>query len=236
MVTFLDDYNCPPVLEDEVFMIETSGEMPEVALAESLSALGDVSPEELRCLWLAVARSYVRMLRRDFNPANQGLSEYRGLDRAAANYQRLVAFLAKVDARLSPATWDGLAGNLARYLAAEQDALAQGRAYVTCSTDVLQELGDNLGLDLTPWADVLARTADLPVVDALGLRALRVLQGPAGRLRTRPRGGMMLLEIVDDAGEVKAGMALPWAGPDGREYPAHRARIDLVCRLLGRET
>lgn len=84
---------CPPHLEDEAFMIETSGEMPEVALQESLAQLEDLTIDEMDCLYGAVARAYQRLLARDLDPRAVGLSHFRGLERAVQNLARLTRLL-----------------------------------------------------------------------------------------------------------------------------------------------
>jgi hypothetical protein len=232
MVTFLEHYACPPHLDDEALLIETSGEMPEVALAESLLHLGAVSAEDEDCLRGAVVRGYLHIIRRDLDPANVGASSFRGSERALANYRRLLGFLARVQGDLDPATLSGLARGLDQYLGAEEAGLAKGRPYATCRAEDVRELAGELGLDLRPWAPLLARLEDLPAVDFLGLRALKRMEGVHGRLLRRERRGYMHLEVQDAAGRVKAGTALPLAGPDGAHSPENLARVELVCRLL----
>ena len=232
MVTVLEHYPCPAHLEDEALLIETSGEMPEVALAESLLHLGPVSPQEEDCLRGAAVRGYLGIIARDLEPANVGLSSFRGLERALANYGRLQGFLARVAGGLDPATWAGLAGRLKAYLGAEQEALGAGRAYATCRARDAAGLIQALGLDPAPWAELLARLEGMPAPDFLGLRALKRLEGARGILRRRERAGMIYLEVTDAQDRVVAGAALPLAGPDGTPDPENRARADMVCWLL----
>ena len=90
----------PHLIEEEVFAIRQSGEMPEVALHTALHYLQEdpegprvsVSPENLRQLKDAVENRYQRILMRDLNPRYRGRSIYRGLARAIANWQRLDRF------------------------------------------------------------------------------------------------------------------------------------------------
>lgn len=232
MVTVLEHYPCPPRLEDEALLIETSGEMPEVALAESLLHLGPVSPQEESCLRGAVARGYLRIIARDLAPANLGASHFRGLERALANYLRLQGFLAKVQGGLDPATRAGLAGKLEGYLGAERESILAGRLYATCRAEDVSRLIRALSLDPEPWSGLLDRLRAMPVPDFLGLRALKRLEGVRGRLRRRERAGQVYVEVADAQGRVLAGAALPLAGPDGAPSPENQTRADMVCRLL----
>jgi hypothetical protein len=166
---------CDPALEDEALLIETSGEMPQVALAESLQLLGRVSPSELACLQAAAVRCYLRLLARDLDPASVGLSHFRGLERACQNLARLGAFLDTLGWSLPASTRQDLAGQLQIYLAAEAQALDGGRAYATCQAGQVRELAQGLGLDLGGQAKLLERLEGLSCPDFRGLIALRKL-------------------------------------------------------------
>jgi hypothetical protein len=88
------------LIEEEVFAIRHSGEMPEVAFHTSLHYLQEdpegprltVTPEDMQPLKEAVEMRYKRIVMRDLNPRYRDRSIYRGLARAIANWQRLVRF------------------------------------------------------------------------------------------------------------------------------------------------
>jgi hypothetical protein len=227
------DAPCPDHLEDEAFIIETSGEMPEVALAESLLHLGHVEPEELDCLRAATARGYLRLLARDFDPGAVGKSHFRGLERAWDNLARLQGFLARVGWELGPVASD-LAGRLAAFLAAEELGLKRGRGYAACSREQVLALAGELGLSLGRWEGLLERLSSLPCPDFRALAALGKLDArEAAAKGRREENGNLVLEVMDGRkGEVLAQARLPLLGPSGKEDPANRRRAELVWELL----
>lgn len=224
---------CPSRLEDEAWLIETAGEMPEVALHESLHHLGEVTPGELDCLRGAVVRAFLRLLARDLDHANLGQPHFRGLERAWRNWSRLEGFLGRCG-------WEPPAGlrewarqALAAHLEAEAEALADGRGYASASGAVVAGLAGELGLDLTPWQETLARMSSLPLPDFRGLTALvRLGSAPAAAKRRQEREGKLVLEALDDQGRAVAAASLALAGPSGAEEPGLRAQAEMVWGLL----
>lgn len=87
-------------LEDEVFIIEDSGEMPEVALQSSLYFLCTdpdgpgltLDDDDIQPLKKAVISRYQTIILRDLTPANRKKTIYRGLARCAINWQRMKIF------------------------------------------------------------------------------------------------------------------------------------------------
>jgi hypothetical protein len=87
-------------IAEEVFMIEHSGEIPEVALHSSLYYLTEdpdgpalkLGDEDMDVLKQAVVRRYRTIIKRDLNPQNRDKRMYRGLARCSVNWQRLVKF------------------------------------------------------------------------------------------------------------------------------------------------
>lgn len=225
---------CPSWLEDECFMIETSGEMPEVALHESLLHLPPLKPPELDCLRAAVALGYLRIIGRDLEHANLGLAHFRGLERAHDNLARLMAFLGRVGWELPAATRQELASALAAFLAAEEACLAAGRAYASSQLEPLLALLAELGLDGGPWQGLLGRMAGLPVPDFKGLMALgRLTVAGATAKRRRCRDGYLVIEALGPGdGAPLAQVALPLLDPRQEEDPAALARAGLVWSLL----
>lgn len=53
-------------------MLENSGEMPEVVLAESLHHIGPLPPHEVEVLQAAAVRGYLKIIERDLDHANLG--------------------------------------------------------------------------------------------------------------------------------------------------------------------
>lgn len=225
--------SCPPHLEDEAWLIETAGEMPEVALAESRHHLGQVDQAELACLQGAAVRGYWRIIARDLDYANLGRSLFRGLERALQNLLRLKAYLARLGWRWPAGAGVELRGMLSGYLTAEAAALAGGRAYASAAPETVRDLASELDLDLKPWAGLLAQAAVRPVPDFRGLAALARLAAPgAATKRRRERDGAALVEVLDAQGRTLAQASLPLAGAAGGEDPENRERLELVWSLI----
>lgn len=220
-----------PELEDEVLLIESEGEMPEVSLADSLAHLGELTPDDRQCLARAAARRYREMVRRDLDPANRGLSHFRGLERALANLGRMECFLAGWGWVLSKDDRADLAGRLAEYLTAEARDLAQGRAYATCGGEEVLGLARSLGLPPKAYLGVLEAMGPLPLLDFMGQSALRRLSGAQGRPRRRQEGGSLYIEVLTPGGKIAAGAALSLQGPDGPDAQA-QAQAELVWALV----
>jgi hypothetical protein len=220
-------------LEDEAAMVEYAGEMPEVALAESLHHLPELDPAGCECLQAAAVRGYLRLLARDLDPANLGTGHFRGLERALVNWHRMQRFLARCDWCLPQSERQGLARSLERYLAAEAQALAAGRAYASATAAVVRELAAELEVDLSSWEGLLADMARLPVPDFLGLKALARLRSPrAVAKRRRQEDSALCLELLDRRGRVVAWALLPWASEVPAVAQEQRARAELVWSLI----
>jgi hypothetical protein len=233
MAFFTLDYICPPWLEDEALLIEQAGEMPEVALAESLHLLGEIPEQELACLRAACARGYLRCIQRDQDPANIGSAAFRGLERALANLGRLQRFLSGFGADLPKSAQQNLAHDLAAYLSAEQTALVQGRTYATASRQQITALAKNLALHLAPWRELLDRVARLPALDFIALRALKRLACASPAFKSRKlRGDYLRLELRGAGGNMLAAAALPWRSDVQAVADENRDRAEIVWRLL----
>lgn len=85
---------------EEADLIRYSGEIPEVAYWNSIYYLTEedegpglsLTPEEERLLKRAVIDRYFTIIKRDLTVQNIGQSFYRGVRRAATNWQRLRTF------------------------------------------------------------------------------------------------------------------------------------------------
>ena len=224
---------CPGHLSDEILLIETSGEMPEVALADSIHQMSPLSERDLACLRAAAARAYETLIRRDLDPANLGRASFRGLDRALANISRLNAYLVKLTWAWPAGLKKSLACELADYLAAEAAALAAGRPYASAPAEVVCALAHGLGLAPRVWQALSERMEALPWLDFLGLRAMKSLEVTDGAAKRRgQKGGLHIMEIVDENQRPLARAALPALDAAGRPDPEARARADLVWSLL----
>lgn len=233
MEAFNLDYTCPPWLEDEALLIEHAGEMPEVALAESLSVLGEVPLGDLHCLRAACARGYLLNIKRDLEPANISLPAFRGLERARANLTRLQNFLAGLNAYLPKGNLAELAGALSGFLKAEREALDQGRNYSAAPPSEVRVLAKELGLDLAPWNDLLDRIEGLSCPDFIGLRALKRLAYPGPAFKRRlVQGDHLRLELLDPEGNSLARAALPWQSDAPAVAEENRARAAMIWSLL----
>ena len=229
----LFEYPCPPELEDEVFMIENAGEMPEVVLAESRQECGPLSPEGEKALAAACARCYFGLIRRDLEPLNVGRSFYRGLERAGANIGRLQSFLDRYGMEIPPEAMAILREDLSGYLEAEDLALAKGRPYASAAPGQVAALCGSLGLDSAPWQGLMARMAALPAPDFLGLKSLaRLSVTGASAKRLSPQDELMAVELLRGDGSVLKATLLPLLGPTGDEDPESKERIEAVWAAL----
>ncbi len=228
------DAQAPTWLEDEILLVEHSGEMPEVAMAESLHHLGDIAETEINLLRAAVARGYLNIIERDLEAEHVGLPLFRGLERAAQNLERLKTFLERLGWPPPAQRWSGLAPRLARYLEAEQAALEAGRDYASATPEQVRRVAALVGLDLAPFGGLLERMGALPALDFLALRAMaRLSASPeAAAKRRRESGGKARLEVLDSQGRPLQEAEMNLVGADGREDPHCRRRVEQVWRLI----
>lgn len=88
------------LIEEEIFFIENSGEIPEVDFHNALHYLCEeengpgisLSEQEMVSLKKAVAARYKVIILRDLDPENRDKRKYRGVARSLANWQRFCAF------------------------------------------------------------------------------------------------------------------------------------------------
>ena len=138
------------IFEEADFILLQGGEMPEVALHESLYSLErlgiDPDPDEKRRLEGAVLERYRVIVRRDLDLRNRCFSHFRGPARARVNVGRLLRFAAGRDLNASPAVSEART-MLSEYLATEAMEIESGRAWNTVGlnrvelTAFLSELG-----------------------------------------------------------------------------------------------
>jgi hypothetical protein len=150
------------LIEEEVFAIRQSGEMPEVALHTALYYLQEdpegpritISPENLRVLQDAVENRYHRILMRDLNPRYRSRSIYRGLARAIANWQRLARFCDR-EKRAIASHRQGAAAALLTFLTIEAAEVTAGqkKSCVNCSASALEAFAEAVGLTSSQLPD-----------------------------------------------------------------------------------
>jgi hypothetical protein len=143
------------LIEEEVFSIGHSGEMPEVAYHTSLHYLQEdlggpqieIAPEDIDRLKDAVEKRYKRIVMRDLNPRYRDRSIYRGLARAMANWHRLVRFCEREKRAVAVHRQDAARALLA-FLAVETADVAAGRkpSSANCSPSELAAFIETLGL------------------------------------------------------------------------------------------
>jgi len=150
-----------PRLTDELLIVRHSGEIPEVALHGSLYYLTCapdgpglvLSEAEIRTLKGMVVERYREIIGRDLEPANRDRSLYRGLARAAVNWQRLEKFCRREG--LPAEAWrpeirTALA-NFLRIEAAEVAAKSR-RSSINCPAAELRAFAISVGLSPTGMA------------------------------------------------------------------------------------
>lgn len=156
-------------IDDEILIIETSGEMPEVAYHGSVHYLTTdpdgpglvLDEQELRRLRAAAIEGFRRIILRDVTLENRGRGLYRGIRRTITNWRRLNTFCARhgldchqVRDELREAVRAFLHGEVA-------DVLAGGPCALNCTRDELLAFCNELGLDaaaLPPrWEEAVNR-------------------------------------------------------------------------------
>jgi hypothetical protein len=149
-------------VEDEVFLVHDSGEMPEVGLHASLYWLEkDEEGPQLRLnneqkgkLVAAATSRYEEIILRDLLPENRSKPHYRGLKRSLYNWQRFLEFSAR---------WDVDETEIRQQIKCALESrfavmVAEGEGELECSAVELssfaQELGAVMPKVLTPSCNV----------------------------------------------------------------------------------
>ncbi len=143
------------LIEEEVFSILKAGEIPEVALHESLYHLTqaqdgpgmELEPEDMERLTDAVISCYRRIILRDLNPENRDRRSYRGLARCVVNVRRLLSFAARGGKEITGLDQE-IAHALIGFLTRELDDVTNGRrkSSINCPYDELLWLVGALGI------------------------------------------------------------------------------------------
>ncbi len=142
----VEDHSREELVEEEAFLIEHSGEIPEVALHGSIHyltadpdgpciSLTQVEEERLR---QAVLNRYRFIILRDLNPRNRDKSIYRGVERAIVNWRRMRKFADKHGYRLEETARE-IARAVSAFLERELQDVSSG-SRETCLNCSLEEL------------------------------------------------------------------------------------------------
>ncbi|MDJ0810499.1 MAG: hypothetical protein QNJ48_08300 [Desulfobacterales bacterium] len=145
------------ILEDELIMIRSSGEIPEVALHNAVHYLTrdaegpglTLRPGEIRRLQEAVLQRYQRIILRDLNARLRDKPVYRGIERSIINWGRLCRFAAREKFALQALKTE-IATALGAFLEQEVVDVAAGRraTCVNCNLERLQTFSAAVGYDL----------------------------------------------------------------------------------------
>lgn len=155
---------------DEVFIIEDSGEMPEVALHSSLFFLCkdpdgpcfEISDEDIIPLKKAVITRYQTIILRDLTPVNRKTTIYRGLARSAVNWQRMKFFAEREQLDISLVR-EKTAAALVSFVKDEVCYVKKGgeASCPNCNQQTLDEFAGELGLSSDElgcgWQDICCK-------------------------------------------------------------------------------
>jgi len=153
-------------LDDEALIIETSGEMPEVAYHASIHYLTNdpdgpglrLDEAALRRLRNAAIEGFRRIILRDVNLKNRGKGAYRGIRRAIINWRRLNTFCQRHGLECG-AVKDELRRAVIGFLRGEISDVREGKACcLNCGRRELLDFLDEIGVppgDLPPGWECL---------------------------------------------------------------------------------
>ena len=144
-------------LEDELFMLQDGGEMPEVALHSAIYFLSrdpdgpqlQLEEADIRLLEQGVVGRYQIIILRDLTPTNRFTTIYRGLERSCANWQRLAEYSKRKGIAVDEVR-QAVARALVDFLHQEyEDVVRQGsQSSINCCSSRLQGFAQQLQLDL----------------------------------------------------------------------------------------
>ena len=142
-------------IAEEVFVVQHSGEIPEVTFHESLHYLTKdpdgpalkLDTQDVIPLKHAVVKRYREIILRDLNPENRDKGIYRGLGRCSANWKRFREYCTREKLGFLEIQAE-VAKLLQEFLQQETaDVLSGNRSScVNCSQAEIEELAISLGL------------------------------------------------------------------------------------------
>jgi hypothetical protein len=146
-----------PLIAEEAFVVQHSGEIPEVTYHESLYYLTEdeggpcliLEPEDIIPLKQAVVKRYRAIILRDIDPENRDKGIYRGLARCSANWQRLEKFCAREELDFHGIQNEAAAA-LQEFLINEINEVVNGNrsSCINCSAKEIETLVHALGLSM----------------------------------------------------------------------------------------
>ncbi|MCW5202833.1 hypothetical protein VU11_00920 [Desulfobulbus sp. US2] len=144
------------IVEDELFLLRDSGELPEIAYHSSLYYLTEdqdgpclfLSEGEQRLLQEAALERCQQIVLRDLLPDNRDLGIYRGPQRSIYNWQRYCRFCQRVDQRQDDAFKERVAQALVRFIRQEVADVEEGcrESSVNCTTEDLLAFAEEVGV------------------------------------------------------------------------------------------
>ncbi|MCI5224001.1 MAG: hypothetical protein D3924_15355 [Candidatus Electrothrix sp. AR4] len=144
------------ILEDELFLLRDSGELPEVAYHSTLHYLTAdqdgpkfvLTESEQKLLQKAAMVRCKQIVLRDLEPENRNLSIYRGPRRSIYNWQRYCNFCQRVGRRPDDAFKKSVAQALTRFIRQEMSDVQEGyrRSSVNCATEELLAFAEQVGV------------------------------------------------------------------------------------------
>ncbi|CAK8725736.1 hypothetical protein GMJAKD_17295 [Candidatus Electrothrix aarhusensis] len=144
------------IVEDELFLLRDSGELPEIAYHSSLYYLTEdqdgpglvLSKSELLLLQEAALERCQQIVLRDLVPDNRDLGIYRGPRRSIYNWQRYCTFCQRIDQRQDDAFKERVAQALVRFIRQEAADVEEGcrESSVNCTTEDLLAFAEEVGV------------------------------------------------------------------------------------------
>ncbi|MGR0481335.1 MAG: hypothetical protein ACTFAL_08035 [Candidatus Electronema sp. V4] len=143
------------LIEDEVFLLADSGELPEVAYHAALWQLCrdsdgprlTLTDAEKELLQDAALRRCQRIILRDLNPAFRDRRIWRGPQRSICNWTRYLTFCRRIGRQHDPLFQAQAAAALTAYLAQEEEELRSGArqcSSVNCTDEELLDFARQL--------------------------------------------------------------------------------------------
>jgi len=144
------------IVEDELFLLRDSGELPEIAYHSSLYYLTEdqdgpglfLSESEQRLLQEAALERCQQIILRDLLLDNRDLGIYRGPRRSIFNWQRYCTFCQRIDQRQDDAFKERVAQALVRFIRQETADVEDGfrESSVNCTTEDLLAFAEEVGV------------------------------------------------------------------------------------------
>ncbi len=150
------------ILEDEVFILRDSGEIPEIAYHATLHYLScdpegpklELSENERVLLQNAVLERYWEIVLRDIDADNRDLSSYRGIRRTIYNWQRMQDFCSRIHHDCSPFI-PRIRSKLLDFLSRELADVSSGQriSSVNCTREMLHGFAEQIELSAESLPD-----------------------------------------------------------------------------------